>query len=482
MKNFKHILVLFVLIGSVSCDEFLDTPPASQLSIDAFWNTAQDAQLGVAALYNEVQVTFEQSFWSWGELRGDNYIYNDRPSADVQQTVGNTLTVTTDGGDWTELYAAIAHANVAIENIPLIDPFTGQDDLLAQVYALRSLMYFYAVRIWGDVPKITSIDSDLSGVGRSPVSEIYNEIILPDLDLAESMISTNRSQNYISRGAILALKAHIYAWPGAHQSYQTVVDAVTELEALGYSLETAESGWLDMFQSESNTEIIFWLSWNFAEDGNNGGHARFQGATPNIVPPVGVGTIEEKWIDAFPDDFRRLNSMTFDRDIGLPPGTPGEFNFLRVVNKFIPAPADRTELTENTQNNEYDIPFFRLSGLLLLQAEAENYLDNRSNAIDLVNRIRTARGNPTVTLGVDVADDQTAVRDLILDERQFELIAEGQRFWDLVRNGVAISTMSNVTDFLGNPNGLTSEDKILWPISQNVLNRNPSITQNPGYN
>jgi hypothetical protein len=414
-------------------------------------------------------------------LRGDNYIYNDRPAESVQQTIGNFLTPTTDGGDWSDLYTAIAHANSAIENIPLIESFAGQGDLLGQAHALRALLYFYAVRVWGDVPKITTLETDLAGIGRSPLSEIYNEIIIPDLDLAEDLIETNRSQNFISLGAILAIKAHVYAWPGPQQNYQMVSDIVTDIEALGYSLETSQDGWLDMFQSESNNEIIFWLSWNFAEDTNNGGHARFQGATPNIVPPVGAGTIEEKWINIMPDDIRRLNSMTFDRDIGLPPGTPGEFNFLRVVNKFIPAPADRSELTENTANNEYDIPFFRFSGLLLLQAEAENYLGNRATAVDLVNRIRTARGNATVTLGGDVADDETSVRDLVLDERQFELIAEGQRFWDLVRNGIAVSTMSNVTDFLGNPNGLTSEDKILWPVSQNVLNRNPQITQNPGY-
>ena len=226
MKIYKHILIVLMLTGSVSCDEFLDTPPVSQLSIDAFWNTSQDAQLGVAALYNEVQETFEESFWSWGELRGDNYIYNDRPSDGIQQTIGNTLTVTTTGGDWSALYAAIAHANVAIEKIPVIETFAGQDDLLGQVYALRALMYFYAVRVWGDVPKITSLETDLTGIGRSPLSEIYNEIILPDLEFAESLIETRRNQNYISLGAILAIKAHVFAWPGPQQNYQMVSNLI----------------------------------------------------------------------------------------------------------------------------------------------------------------------------------------------------------------------------------------------------------------
>lgn len=466
-------------IGAFSCDDFLDTPPESQLSIEAFWNTPQDAQLGVAAIYNEMQNAFEVEFWRWGEFRGDNFIYNDRPSSDIQQTIGNALNVNTGGGNWEGLYKVIAHANAAIERIPLIDAFAEQDELMAQAHALRALAYFYAVRIWGDVPAITSLDSDLNGVARTSSAEIYSEIILPDLDAAESMISTQKSRNFISLGGILAIKAHVYAWPGAHQNHQTVVEAITELEALGYSLETTESGWVDIFQRETSNEIIFWLSWNFAEDGANGGHGQYQGATPNIVPPVGPGTIEEKWANDLPGDFRRLASMTFDRDIGVPLGQDGEFNFLRVVSKFLPAPADRTEMQENTAVNDYDIPFFRLSGLILLQAEAENYLGNRPAAIALVNRIRTARGNPTVTLGSDVADTQAAVRDLILDERQFELIAEGQRFWDLVRNGVAVSTMSSITDFLGNPNGLDSEAEILWPIAQNVLDRNPLITQNP---
>lgn len=477
--QYKFFFFLLLSLGLASCDEFLDTPPKSQLSLQSFWNTETDAQLGVAAIYDALQNAFEQEFWYWGELRGDNYILNDRPGSDTQDAITNNLTNTTQGSDWTDIYIAIAHANAAIENIPQIEAFTSQNDLLAQAYALRALTYFYAVRIWGDVPNIQAIVSDLSGdinQPRAPVTEIYNQIILPDIQQAETLIKTSRSRNFISRGAVLALKAHVYAWPGAHQDRALARDAITELESLGYALETTEAGWSNIFRGNgTSSEIIFWLAWNFSEDGANGGHAQFAGFTPDKVP---AESLEEKWQNTIPGDFRILQSAAFDIEIE----NINEFPFLRILSKFLGVFTDRDAQVNASNNNDKDLPFFRYSGLLLLKAELENYLGNGTAALELVNRVRTARGLPLLSDGVDVnAADQTAMRNLILDERQFELMGEGQRFWDLVRNGVAVEVMSQLTDLQGNPNGLDRESRILWPISQNVMNRNPNIEQNDAY-
>ncbi len=480
MKVFKYVAAVLTVTLAFSCEEFLNTPPESQLSLEGFWQTQSDAELGVAAIYDAAQKAFEQAYWYWGEFRGDNYIVNDRPSNDVQNTISNTLVNTTFGSDWSDLYVAIAHANIAIERIPDIADFSSKNDLLAQAHALRALLYFYAVRIWGDVPNVQAILTDLSGEVNKPRSnsdEVFDQIILPDLSTAESLIKTNRSQNLFSKGGVLALKAHVFGWPGNHQNYGTVRDAITELESLGYALETSENGWTNLFRGNgSSDEVVFWLAWNFAEDGNNGGHAQFAGFTPNIVPPE---TLEEKWQTAIPGDFRIPVSATFDVEIE----NVNEFPFLRIMSKFLGAFTDRDSQVAASEATDKDIPFFRLSGLLLLKAEAENYLNNGTAALELVNRIRTARGLPTLTEGVDVnSGDQTAMRDLILDERQFELLGEGHRFWDLVRNGVAVEVMSKVMDITGTvANGLDQESKVLWPIHQNVLNRNPNIDQNEGY-
>ena len=478
MKTFKYILIL--LIGLLwSCDDFLDTPPKSQISLSDFWQTKADAQLGVAAIYNAMQNALEEEFWVWGELRADNFIVNDRPAQSTLDAISNNLTISTNGSDWSSLYRAIAHANVAIEQIPNIPSFDNQNDLLAQALTLRALLYFYAVRIWGDVPKVTEIVADLSGdinAPRASLNEIYNDIIIPDIQQAESLIQVNTSRNFVSKGAILALKAHVYAWPGTHQDHQKTVDAITALQNLGYSLETTQQGWINIFRgAENSNEIVFWLGWNFAEDGPNGGIGQFAGFTPDKVP---TETLESKWDAAIPGDYRKLASAAFNIEIT----NPDEFPFLRILSKFLGVFTDRNDQQNATITNDRDVPIFRLSELILLKAEAQNYLGNGSVALELLNNIRTARTLPLLVDGADVnSNDQSAMRDLILNERQFELMGEGHRFWDLVRNGMAVQVMSQVTDINGNPNGLDKESEILWPISQNVLNRNPNIEQNEAY-
>ncbi|SDF19099.1 Starch-binding associating with outer membrane [Pricia antarctica] len=479
MKLNRFILIIIFLISIVSCDDFLDTPSKSQISLSGFWQTRSDAELGVAAIYDAMQKALETNFWNWGELRGDNFILNDRPDASAEAVISNNLTIGTDGSDWTTLYAAIANANIAIEKIPEISAFASQDGLLAQALTMRAMLYFYAVRVWGDVPKITESIKEASGdinKPRSPKMEIYNDIILPDLVRAESLIQTDANMNFISRGSLLALKAHVYAWPGQHRNYQITLDAINELETLGYALETTPEGWINIFQgNESSSEIIFWLKWNFAEDGNNGGVGAFSSGTPNLVP---AETLETKWESSIPGDYRIPETAAFDIEIT----NPDEFPFLRTLTKYLGVFTDRRDQQDASAVNDVDVPMFRLSELLLLKAEAQNYLGNGSAALGILNEIRTARTLPILVDGTDVdSGNQIEMRDLILDERQFELVGEGQRFWDLVRNGVAVEVMSQVTDIKGNSNGLDNENEILWPISQNVLNRNPNIEQNEAY-
>jgi hypothetical protein len=71
-----------------------------------------------------------------------------------------------------------------------------------------------------------------------------------------------------------------------------------------------------------------------------------------------------------------------------------------------------------------------------------------------------------------------------------ELAFEAQRFDDLVRMGVFVSTMNNLNEYKftcnnGTPsapikiNYNATVDKILCPIPQSELDRNPNMTPNP---
>ena len=475
MKKALHfILLVAAAVSMASCDGFLDPEYPSQVSLDEFWSSPEQARLGVAAIYDDAQGAFEQNYWRWGELRADNFIKNDRPPSNVQQVIDNGLTPSTAGADWSDLYAAIAGANVAIDKIPDVSSFDDQDNLLAQALTLRALFYFYAVRVWGQVPNVTEPITELNPrEGRAKVStaEIFDGIILPDLQRAEELMSADQGDqgapNEISLGPVLALKAHVYMWPGSHQDYAVGRDAIVRLEDLGYSLETTASGWTGMFrEAVSSSELVFALGWNFSEDGGNSGVGTFVSATPSYVPSE---DLEQKWRAAHPDDYRILETATFDVEIV----NQNEFPFYRILSKYSGSfqGIGRDQQGNWGRTNEKDIIFYRLSGLLLLKAEAENYLNNPAEAITSLNRVRSARGLDPVDKGIT---DQETIRDLILDERQFELMGEGHRYWDLVRNGVVIDVMNPI-------NGMNSEGKIVWPISQNVLNRNENIVQNEGY-
>jgi starch-binding outer membrane protein, SusD/RagB family len=469
MKNSIKYIIIVIITLFTSCEKFLESPQKSILVGSGFWTSESSAELAMAGIYDAAQTVLAPDYWRWGELRADNYVNNDRPGGNFYAIVQNALVPTTAGSNWSGLYTAIANTNFAIKNLQAMPDFPRKNIFLAEALTWRAFFYFYGVRVWGDLPKVTQpvegLDQDLN-VSRSPSSEIYNEIIIPDLEEAEDLMTTVRSLNTISLSAILALKAHVYMWPGDHQNYGIARDAITRIEGFGYHrLETTQQGWIDIFKgNQDSREIIFSLAWNFLEDGGNSGVGQFSTATPEYLPSE---DLEQKWQAAIPGDFRILASASFDIEI-----VPGqEMPYLRILTKYSPRFDDRNIQGTWASTNDRDIIIFRLSELLLLKAEAENYLNNPAAALALINRIRTARG---LILVDETITDKIVIRDLILDERQFELMGEGHRYWDLVRNDVVLEVMGPI-------NGMNDPRRILWPVNLNVMNRNPNIIQNDGY-
>lgn len=129
--------------------------------------------------------------------------------------------------------------------------------------------------------------------------------------------------------------------------------------------------------------------------------------------------------------------------------------------------------------DDTDIPVYRYAGMLLLLAEAENRLGNISKALELVNKVRSARLLPLVT-DTEFGSTLEAREEYILDERQLELLGEGKRWWDLRRTDKAIEILNPV---LSQTQGamLLTNDRLLFPIYIQHLIENPLLEQNKGY-
>src|SRR5690606_3578133 len=112
----------------------------------------------------------------------------------------------------------ISQANYAIKYIPEAEfaDDTKKNDYLAQAYAMRALAYFFAVRIWGDVPVyLDPIQSVEEGTfkSRTPRNEVLRDVIFSDLKQAEYLINPlNVERKRISRAGIYAIQADVLMW------------------------------------------------------------------------------------------------------------------------------------------------------------------------------------------------------------------------------------------------------------------------------
>ena len=106
-------------------------------------------------------------------------------------------------------------------------------------------------------------------------------------------------------------------------------------------------------------------------------------------------------------------------------------------------------------------------------------LGDLTGAAALVNQVRARVNLAPIT----IANEADGINK-ILKERLLELAFEGQRWFDLKRTGKALEVIKARTDGKGNKlsyvNNLT-EQRLLWPVPQSQLDKNPNLTQNTGY-
>jgi hypothetical protein len=145
----------------------------------------------------------------------------------------------------------------------------------------------------------------------------------------------------------------------------------------------------------------------------------------------------------------------------------------------------------NNTNAKY-IPLYRLADIILLRAEALNKLGRYDEALIELNKIRTRAGLPSRLITdystYTTATDKTyAIESAILDERRFELLGEGKRWFDLMRTGRAMTTMNAYFENELNPGGVTNYKlftdtwQLYWPVLQDNINENGNLKQTGQY-
>lgn len=477
------IIIAFASLIMVSCDEdFIDLFPISSVTVDKLYKTDKDFKDAFPPIYDNLQSIYNQ-YWMFGDLRGDDSW--DEIVKSGSDSYMDLFTTKSDDGlmntTWTQHYIAIFRVNTLLTKIEDKDvsEVPNKESYIAEARFIRGLMYFNLVRIFGDVPMITiplSIDEGYK-TPREPVDNIYNQIIIPDLLAAESVLPVKWGSSDVgrpTRGAAKGILSRVYL---ILKDFQKAETKLQELTTMGYELLPSFTRLFDHTQDEHHSEYIWDIEY---EEGLSEANSFTTTSTPNsllFTTHFGMKMTEggecnsptQLLVDLFVDqDLRKETTI----------GEPG--GFTNTAGEFILLPPN----TSQTYTKKWIVPFamnndakanwklIRYGDVLLMYAEALNENGKTAQAIPYLNQIRTRAGMPEYPLTLT----QSETRDAIVLERRLELSFEGVRWFDLVRTGKAYDVMKDY--------GMQS---YMWifpiPLSQIELMNNTDIfPQNPGYN
>lgn len=462
------------LISTGCVDSFLDREPISDVTEGNFFQTGADAEAALIAAYDALQseyYIFDRLIN--GEVTSDNcYAGGDNPN---NFQIDEFRVATNNGNverDWRYLYDGISRANAVLDNVGNISApdltEARKAQILGEARFLRATHYFQLVNLWGGVPlileKVNSTDPEVVFQPRATEQEVYATIIA-DLEVAIELLPLSwlNRQERATRGAAQATLAKAYAhqpepdWPAVKANAEAVINSniyslLSNYDALwdGTNENTAESIFEVQYiggTNEANWGPQLWLPPSLTGDN----WRKFNTPSNDILNAF----------DTMNDGTRRGASILLEG--GLPWRDPD------YPSGVIPFPFKQRRAGGFSSPNNFIL--LRLADVILLAAEANNELNDLGTARSQLNQVRRRVGLPEVT-----TNDQNTLRAVIQDERRLELAFEGHRWFDLKRTGRAIAVMNA----LNRGYDLTPE-KLLFPIPQSELDRNPRLDQNPGY-
>lgn len=480
----KLWIVPLALLATTGCGDLLTETPEDFIGPENFYRTATDAIAAVNGAYaglSESGQGFKNQLWLAMDAGSDDARVGPQVGQ-VDNRITGTLAYSSGSSritnPWGLFYTTINRANDVIDRIDgAIMPEARRASVAGEARFLRALSYFYLVRLYGDVPLITSIEQDGIDVVRDPADDVYAQVI-QDASAAAQALPDQWSGSDVgraTRGAALTLLAKVHLTRG---EWQQAADAARQVIDLGvYSLVP---NYLDAFLpgSQNRSEEIFALQYSGVTGavgsslvrtyypremgpGQGGGFAVAQ-------PTLGL-------VDSFlPGDYRK--EVTY---ITRVVNTKG-----KTVDIYPHVFKYRPTQTVAMDNGDVNIPIFRYAEVLLIYAEALNELGAPADAVTYLNQIRARarqgtgdehRAAPAAYSG---EMSQAAVREAIFQERRWELAHEGKRWFDLKRRGVDYFMAQIAKDpeatFL-DPND------VFWPVPQEEIDLNPNLTQNPGY-
>jgi hypothetical protein len=502
-KKLIYICMVTVGISFASCEKIITVNPQNTIAANLALKDATGYQSVLAAVYDGLQGYgyYGRDMMLEGDALADN-IYTVVAQASGRYTGANLNTSGSQLGIWTSNYSYINDCNIIIAGIPTL---TGQTpanqalsaQILAQAYALRGLLYFDLARVYGweptDVPttgpdagnnnsavlRLTAV-TDLSNTqkqNRATIAQTYAQVeadFNKAITLFQAIGSTKPSQPYVfSESAAHGWLAKVYLYAGDYPNCVTQCQAALN-PAICPGKLTGAGTYTAAFNASPNPESLMEL--DFVQNievtgviGSNGAPYTYTQPTEYTSPGNGAAGIFNAALSTFGGNTPSAELLaSFD--------SPNDDR----KKMFFPS-ITLTTNTVYTWCNKYDghngpytdnMPILRYSDVLLMEAEAMAAQAQYGPAQTLVVQLRTARNATTANVPGDVM-----LKQFIQDERRRELFFEGQRFFDLKRQGLGITKPALTAVGTLSP----TDFRLVAPIPSGEVLFNPALPQNPNY-
>jgi starch-binding outer membrane protein, SusD/RagB family len=342
---------------------------------------------------------------------------------------------------------------------------------------LRALAYFDLVRIYGDVPMVTTplTIEEAYKSGREKVSKVYDEVIIKDLQEAEAFLPAKHSGADVGRatkGAAKSLLGKVYL---TIKDFPKAEAKLKEVATMGYALLAKYNDLFDYAKDEHHSEYIFDIEYEQGLSGEGSSFTtNFSPKNPDIATFYGVTGGQNGANNPPRSLFALFPAGDLRKDVTAADGFTDNNG---VFHQLIPTSNDVATFTKKymarllaTNDSKANWKVIRYADVLLMLAEALNENGKTDEALGFLNQVHK-RAGLTEYSGLS----QDAAREAIYLERRLELSFEGHRWFDLLRTGRALQTMSS--------KGMKDYMTVFpIPISQIQLINNPSIfPQNKGY-
>lgn len=479
MKKTLYVLILLPLFLFSCSEDWVDLNPTTEVvSLEAIKNLV-DADYAINGIYSTFQSYeyYGARMQYYGDVTGDDMqaTGTNKRSSQFYMMISNTDNVYTSL--WAMPFKVMRYANNILSQIDALEVTPAEEatknDIKGQALALRAMALFDLTRVFGATYQKDN-GASLGGciitepVGpdymptRNTVSECYTQVI-SDLTTAIPLLSDAKNDGKINRWAAKTLLSRVYLYKGDNaNALIQAEEAITGATGKGYRLWTnteyasATAAW----KSKFTPEVLFEVVNNVSDRAGNDGIAY-------LMLRSGYNDI------VLTEDFLNLlNEDPADVRHGLTKLETSSSSY----NKTRPVYLLKYTGPESDVRNA-NIPVIRISEAYLNAAESAVMLANNDKAIQYLDPI-VKRANPANSVTGTVTLEQ------VIKERRKELVGEGHRQFDAMRNNETITRIGG-----WHVSGLIEEVKsynrtyfhAILPIPRYEMDANEGMVQNPGY-